>query len=120
MEYLDLNVPPLDADVDAWRHNWSAEQIEDELDAGPDKKRRRQGRKKPPGEREEGVEDLDAAFREGPFANYLAKHGHHVLRIRDLLQRPREGLFTWKDILWDLEETESNTKPDREGEPPVI
>ena len=70
---------------------------------------RRQGRKKPIGVREEGVEDLDTAIREGPHARYLMKHGHKVLRMRDALQKPPPGLLTWKDLRWNIE-AERETK----------
>ena len=64
---------------------------------------RRQGRKKPVGMLEEGVEDLDTALREGPQARSLMKHGHKVLRMRDVLQKPPPGLRTWKDLTPEVE-----------------
>ena len=82
MELLDLNLlPQAFSGVDAGEVPvWSA------ADNGVAARGwRRQGRKKPIGVREEGVQDLDTAIREGPHARYLMKRGHKILRIRDAL-----------------------------------
>jgi hypothetical protein len=61
---------------------------------------RRHGRKKEPGVRETGVTSLEDAFREGPHAQYLSQHGHVLLEMRNRLQYPPAGVFTYKDLTW--------------------
>lgn len=90
MDSFDLNLPPqAGSDVD--------------LRDLPPVVNRRQGRKKPDGVRDEGVEDLELASREGPHSYYLTKYGDRLRRMRDALQSPPPGPFTWKDIHWNLE-----------------
>lgn len=120
MEYLDLNVPPQaegDGELSQVAPNSVYRNHADNVAA--DNTSRRQGRKKAEGVREEGIQDLDEAFREGPFVDYLMRHGHKVIRIRDSLQIPPDGLFTWKDLTWNVE-ADSETKSGREGDPPVL
>jgi hypothetical protein len=100
MEFLHLNVPIQDR-LDATFGERAPPAVADNRSSGM--KWRRQGRKKPAGVREKGVEDLDAAFREGPHADYLRKYGHNVLRMRDSLQNPPPGILTWKDLRWNIE-----------------
>ena len=80
MKFLDLNLPPQAfSGVDAGEVPATSAANNGAVARGW----RRQGRKKPVGVREEGVQDLDTAIREGPHSRYLMKHGHKVLRMRD-------------------------------------
>lgn len=100
MEFLDLNLPPQDR-PDSTSVETAPPTVADNGATG--RKWRRQGRKKPAGVREKGVEDLDSAFREGPHADYLKQYGDKILRMRDSLQNPPPGILTWKDLRWNIE-----------------
>ena len=100
MEFLDPDVPKQEGRVAGFGERVPPAVADNR---SSEMKWRRQGRKKPAGVREKGVEDLDAAFREGPHADYLKKFGFRVLRMRDSLQNPPPGILTWKDIRWNIE-----------------
>jgi hypothetical protein len=59
---------------------------------------RKQGRKKEVGVRKRWVPSLDEVFRDGPHTQYLSQHGPILLDMREQLQYPPLGMFTYKDL----------------------
>lgn len=102
--------------MDSFDLNLPAQAISDlDLKDYREKGSRRQGRKKSDGVREEGVEDLELASREGPHALYLEKYGLRLRGMRDKVKPLPIGPLTWKDIHWDVEGVDTAKGIKREG-----